>query len=848
MSHQTNQDWSKWDLIHPQVLQSLKDNNFNNPTEIQAYVLNTYRNYNDFLIASQTGSGKTLSFGIPIVSEILYDKSGAFAEKKKDPKKNEKYIRCLIIAPTRELVLQIEKHLNQISQNSKEHIRIGSIVGGISKEKQRRILSYIPDILIATPGRLWDMIDNYEHECLERLYLLDYLVLDEADRMVELGHFDELDKILEKVYNKGEMVENKADIQRLNQLIKEKKTKTIQLRTKAELPQSSKNKLDQVGENEVMTLSGDEAKKFFASLKKNNQLDQNELKGINLDFFDDENYINSTQDKESQEGEENEEGFEDVEDEEGDEDEINSEDMEDEEEEEEEEDEQDENDLEDQDAEESGNEVDEEVDENQENQESENGDQEELNEVGDLSENELEGQDLEGEEDNENDNQENEEGEENLEGLESLNLEKPKRNNKLKVFLVSATLTKQFAGNKHKVKSLSKKEKKKLNKEKKEKKKSKEEEKEEKMIPKMEALMNKVKFTGKYKVIDLTQTMLIPKNLKEYKTVCIEEDKVLYLYHYLQQRPNENVIIFTNSISYAKKIVHLLEILGMKVLCLHSEMQQRQRLKKLDQFKSGQYKILVSTDVAARGLDIPSVQNVIHYQVPLDIDTYIHRSGRTARIGKAGICYTLIGPKDGQRFQKIIKQLDKEQGIQNIEINHTERDKIRILIDGAQQLEKSDFLVRQKQVEKAWYSKNAKLAEIEVDEEIKSELNIIKEDLSKKRVVMKQDKVEFKKIKEDIKQIHRRPNNMFLEPSQIQKYLERIEQLKASKSKNKSQQKEQNKQQQQQQQHQQQQKHGKGNKFQKSSEKNNKNNNNNNKNKNNNQSDKFNKKRRNSQR
>ena len=58
------------------------------------------------------GSGKTLSFGIPIVSDIINSKTGGFKEKENDPKKGKKYIRCLIIAPTRELVLQIEKHLN----------------------------------------------------------------------------------------------------------------------------------------------------------------------------------------------------------------------------------------------------------------------------------------------------------------------------------------------------------------------------------------------------------------------------------------------------------------------------------------------------------------------------------------------------------------------------------------------------------------------------------------------------------------------------------------------------------------------------------------------------------------
>jgi ATP-dependent RNA helicase DDX24/MAK5 len=99
-----------------------------------------------------------------------------------------------------------------------------SIVGGISKDKQRRTLAYVPDILVATPGRLWDMIENCEHECLDKLHLIDYLVLDEADRMVELGHFKELDNIIEKVYNKGEVTKNKGDVKKINELISGKNT------------------------------------------------------------------------------------------------------------------------------------------------------------------------------------------------------------------------------------------------------------------------------------------------------------------------------------------------------------------------------------------------------------------------------------------------------------------------------------------------------------------------------------------------------------------------------------------------------------------------------------------------
>lgn len=99
--------------------------------------------------------------------------------------------------------------------------------------------------------------------------------------------------------------------------------------------------------------------------------------------------------------------------------------------------------------------------------------------------------------------------------------------------------------------------------------------------------------------------------------------------------------------------MHILEVLGEFPVLLHSEMQQRQRLRKLDKFKEGSVRILVCTDVASRGLDIPFVKNVVHYQIPNDIDTYVHRSGRTARIGREGTAFVFVGPKDHQKYIKL---------------------------------------------------------------------------------------------------------------------------------------------------------------------------------------------------
>ncbi|EGR33722.1 hypothetical protein IMG5_042580, partial [Ichthyophthirius multifiliis] len=720
-----NQGWKKWEIIHPLINQSLLECNFDTPTDIQAYVLSCYKHYNDFLVASQTGSGKTLSFGIPIMSEILFDK-----EDEKD-KKPQNYIKCLILAPTRELVLQIENHLNQINKHSKNLIRVGSIVGGISKEKQRRILSYIPDILIATPGRLWDMIENYEHDCLKRLNQIKYFVIDEADRMVELGHFKELDNIIDQIYSRGEVSKNKEDLKKIEEFIQQKQTIKNGLISKVNV-----KKFEDLGEDQIISIKGDDAKKLLQKFTQNN-----------------EDQVQSEQNTQDQDDQQEESANQELDEEE---------------------------------VEEKLDEEEENLDENEEEENMVEGEEniEEEENIDEKEENLGEG------EENTDEKEENldEKEEENLDEKEEENLDEEeeeidtndilrkkirnKKNSKMKVFLVSATLTKQFAGNKHKIKEISKKEKKKQKKI--NKKKTREEKKEEyenKLIPKMQALMIRIKFSGKPKIVDLTSTVLIPKNLKEFKTVCIEEDKPIYLYDYIKKRCGESFIIFNNSISYSKKILHLLTILGFKCLGLHSEMQQRQRLKKLDQFKSKQYQILVCTDIAARGLDIPTVQNVINYQIPLDIDTFIHRSGRTARIGKVGTCYSLVGPKDGQRYQKLITQLQKDQGVQNIEMTHTEREKIKSLINSGLELEKSQFDLKKKQMEKAWFKKNAKMAEIEVDKEVEVELKQIENEIQQKKKIQIKDNQNFQKVKKGVINIsNKRRNNIFLDPTEIQKY------------------------------------------------------------------------------
>lgn len=88
-------------------------------------------------------------------------------------------------------------------------------------------------------------------------------------------------------------------------------------------------------------------------------------------------------------------------------------------------------------------------------------------------------------------------------------------------------------------------------------------------------------------------------------------------------------------------------------------MVQKQRLKNLERFRDNPNGFLIATDVAARGLDIPNVEHVIHYQVPRTSENYVHRSGRTARANKNGITVMLMEPGEVKNYVKLYKTLDR---------------------------------------------------------------------------------------------------------------------------------------------------------------------------------------------
>jgi len=152
----------------------------------------------------------------------------------------------------------------------------------------------------------------------------------------------------------------------------------------------------------------------------------------------------------------------------------------------------------------------------------------------------------------------------------------------------------------------------------------------------------------------------IPANLREEMLFVPAKVKDVYLYyvltHVMPERQVRSAIIFTATKDACHLVGLILEELGIKAVTLHSGKTQRDRLASLALFKSETVPLLIATDVASRGLDIPTVDAVIHYDIPRNPADYVHRSGRTARAGRGGWSLSLVTQHDVGRVQGVEKE------------------------------------------------------------------------------------------------------------------------------------------------------------------------------------------------
>ncbi|KAM0670787.1 hypothetical protein MY8738_005890 [Beauveria namnaoensis] len=185
------------------------------------------------------------------------------------------------------------------------------------------------------------------------------------------------------------------------------------------------------------------------------------------------------------------------------------------------------------------------------------------------------------------------------------------------------------------------------------------------MTPEVRALEAMPRKPGKQPVfvceVD-TQTLAVPATLSQYHLQVPVTHKEHYLHVLLLTEANvgKTVILFCNRTATADFLHHMLRLLDHRVTSLHSKLPQRQRIDNLARFRASAARILIATDVAARGLDIPEVSLVINYDVPRDPDDYIHRVGRTARAGRAGEAVTFVGQRDVELVLAIEKRVGRD--------------------------------------------------------------------------------------------------------------------------------------------------------------------------------------------
>ena len=174
------------------ITSTIAELGYNTPTEIQKQAIPIALSGKDIIAAAQTGTGKTASFVLPIIEQIAQLQNTDNSK----PKLRGKRVRALVLTPTRELAVQVEANIAKYSENLQ--LTSLAVYGGVDAASQKQALIWGVDVLVATPGRLLDLV----HQRALHFDELSVLVLDEADRMLDMGFIDDINKIIERLPSK----------------------------------------------------------------------------------------------------------------------------------------------------------------------------------------------------------------------------------------------------------------------------------------------------------------------------------------------------------------------------------------------------------------------------------------------------------------------------------------------------------------------------------------------------------------------------------------------------------------------------------------------------------------------
>src|SRR6266513_1166068 len=197
--------------LSPQILQAVRDSGYTEPTPIQIAAIPLILAGHDVIGIAQTGTGKTAAFVLPILMKLAESRQtvARHGELTANPQKHNVHrLRALVLAPTRELVVQIEENVRAYAKHVP--LRMATVFGGVSERSQIEALRSGVDLVVATPGRLIDLMEQR----IANLSRVEFLVLDEADRMLDMGFLPPIRRIVKALPQKRQTLMFSASLSR----------------------------------------------------------------------------------------------------------------------------------------------------------------------------------------------------------------------------------------------------------------------------------------------------------------------------------------------------------------------------------------------------------------------------------------------------------------------------------------------------------------------------------------------------------------------------------------------------------------------------------------------------------
>lgn len=151
----------------------------------------------------------------------------------------------------------------------------------------------------------------------------------------------------------------------------------------------------------------------------------------------------------------------------------------------------------------------------------------------------------------------------------------------------------------------------------------------------------------------------VAKNINHSVAFVAMDDKRFFLERLINENPDSKILVFVRTKVRAERVMKAMERVGIQALTIHGDKEQKDRLNVMSQFRAGAVKVLVATDVSARGIDIPDVDYVVNYDLPDVAENYVHRVGRTGRGEKKGLAVSFCSEEEKEMLREIEGYLDK---------------------------------------------------------------------------------------------------------------------------------------------------------------------------------------------